>query len=693
MGGQSWISIGERVHVAVAGWKGTGAWGEDGGPLSPPTIDPFLPFQTLPFERHVVSFRTRRSTRKRKPHRGSSLVFSSILFSSFSAFLPIFFVFFLFSGRVRSGRVWGGRKRPQKRRRDGISKGESEGKEPCLEGKPETKFEKKGRKIPNFHRSVVKVHPPPRNHSSAVEARGSSDRTPRSWTHASSFHVEERHAKETYEKDDMPSKKKEKPPPMDAVAEEPKGNATYPDGKRSEHSQTSSVRARLNAEEIARNAQILYYASSGDIKSLKALRENSPEVLEAQDYDERTTLHLAASEGRVETVQWLLEQGANPNPVDRWGGTPLQDALRNNHMSTVEVLNKHGARILKGGAFVTLAEAEVDRDVSSVSWEIDPSELELDCRGAKKGKKVGVDQLDEAKRKYPESMLGEGSFGAVYRMRWRGTTVAVKRLHRELLTNNTALTLFRAELNILCSLAHPNIVQFLGACTRTQPCFIITEFLDGGNVGDLMAKVSMQGPLTLKRATQISLDTARGMAYLHGKRPHAIIHRDLKPENILLDTGGRAKITDFGLSKAVLNVGGKGSYLDQNYKMTGGTGTWLMMAPEVYRKEHYSLKADVYSFAMIMYELYEGRRPFQERLEMGKDFKAVAFEASRGIRPSLVRTPEELKPLVRSMWSPDSEQRPSFEEIVRQLSRYSRRLSHPNAGSSNHHNRGCCSLC
>lgn len=88
-----------------------------------------------------------------------------------------------------------------------------------------------------------------------------------------------------------------------------------------------------------------------------------------------------------------------------------------------------------------------------------------------------------------------------------------------------------AEIDILSRLRHPNVVQFLGACTRAEPVTIVSEILEGGSLEDAL---QLQPHPPLRRALEITLDCARGLNYLHRSRPDVIVHRDIKPANILL---------------------------------------------------------------------------------------------------------------------------------------------------------------
>lgn len=92
-------------------------------------------------------------------------------------------------------------------------------------------------------------------------------------------------------------------------------------------------------------------------------------------------------------------------------------------------------------------------------------------------------------------------------------------------------------------------------------------------------------------------DIARGLAYLHNRKPECIIHRDLKPSNILLTKSCKAKIADFGISCLQVTS-------NESYNMTGETGTYRYMAPEVLRHQEYSCKVDIWSIGMILYYMF-----------------------------------------------------------------------------------------
>lgn len=88
-----------------------------------------------------------------------------------------------------------------------------------------------------------------------------------------------------------------------------------------------------------------------------------------------------------------------------------------------------------------------------------------------------------------------------------------------------------AELEVLCRVRHPHVVQFLGACIRSEPVMIVSELMSGGSLANALEQRPL---LPLRRALEIALDCARGLNCLHMMRPHPIIHRDLTPSNVLL---------------------------------------------------------------------------------------------------------------------------------------------------------------
>jgi tRNA A-37 threonylcarbamoyl transferase component Bud32 len=248
-----------------------------------------------------------------------------------------------------------------------------------------------------------------------------------------------------------------------------------------------------------------------------------------------------------------------------------------------------------------------------------------------------------------------GSFGEILKTKWRGTPVAVKRILPALSDDKMVVQDFRNEVELLVKLRHPNIVQFLGAVTKKPPLMLITEFLRGG---DLHQFLKDKGALPTGTAVNFALDIARGMAYLHNG-PNVIIHRDLKPRNVLMVNTNHLKVGDFGLSKLL-----KVKHAHDIYRLTGETGSYRYMAPEVFEHRSYDAKVDVFSFAMILYQMFEGVAPFAN-YEPNDAAKLVAKRDRPIFR---ARTyPAEMKELIEECWDHDGKKRPTFMDILNRL--------------------------
>ena len=185
---------------------------------------------------------------------------------------------------------------------------------------------------------------------------------------------------------------------------------------------------------------------------------------------------------------------------------------------------------------------------------------------------------------------------------------------------------------------------------------LVTEYLPGGDLHALIEK----GPVPADLAVALALDMARGMAYLHGG-PNVVIHRDLKPRNLIIDENNELKVGDFGLSKLL-----KQKNLHDVYKLTGETGSYRYMAPEVFEHHSYNTKVDVFSFAMILYEMFEGVAPFADDNAYDAAFM-VAKENKRPEFGAKIHYPDGVRELITKCWSEFAVKRPTFEDIVQEL--------------------------
>ncbi|PKA61536.1 Serine/threonine-protein kinase HT1 [Apostasia shenzhenica] len=256
-----------------------------------------------------------------------------------------------------------------------------------------------------------------------------------------------------------------------------------------------------------------------------------------------------------------------------------------------------------------------------------PGDWEIDRRLLKLGEKIGC-----------------GSCGHLYRGSYLGQDVAIKILRSEHL-NETMRVEFIQELMILREVLHKNVVRFVGACTKPPQFCIVTEYMHGGSLYDYLHKQKniLEAPLLFKFA----LDVCKGMEYLHQK---GIIHRDLKTANLLMDNNQIVKVADFGVAR----------FQNQGGVMTAETGTYRWMAPEVINHQPYDLKVDVFSFAIVLWELATSKIPYDSMTPL-----QAALGVRQGLRPDL---PDNMHPklldIMQRCWETVPALRPSFSEII-----------------------------
>ncbi|PON72513.1 S-receptor-like serine/threonine-protein kinase [Parasponia andersonii] len=190
--------------------------------------------------------------------------------------------------------------------------------------------------------------------------------------------------------------------------------------------------------------------------------------------------------------------------------------------------------------------------------------------------------------------LGKGSFGAVYRgaLNKGRKLVAVKRLEKLVEEGEKE---FRAEMRAIGRANHKNLVRLLGYCAEGSKRLLVYEYMSNGSLADLLFTKNARTRLDWIERMRIAIDVARGILYLHEECKAPIIHCDIKPQNILMDDFWSAKISDFGLAKFLMP--------DQTRTFTGIRGTRGYLAPEWHKNTPISVKADVYSYGIVLLEV------------------------------------------------------------------------------------------
>ncbi|CAN1276313.1 Serine/threonine-protein kinase STY46 [Linum perenne] len=244
-----------------------------------------------------------------------------------------------------------------------------------------------------------------------------------------------------------------------------------------------------------------------------------------------------------------------------------------------------------------------------------------------------------------DNMVASGAYGDLYKGTYCSQEVAIKVLKSERI-NTDMQKEFAQEVYIMRKVRHKNVVQFIGACTKPPSLCIVTEFMSGGSVYDYLHK--HKGVFKLPSVLKVAIDISKGMNYLHQNN---IIHRDLKAANILMDENEVVKVADFGVARVQAQSG----------VMTAETGTYRWMAPEVIEHKPYDHKADVFSFAIVLWELLTGKLPYEYLTPL----QAAVGVVQKGLRPTIPKhTNPKLTELLEKCWQQDPSLRPDFSEII-----------------------------
>ncbi|HEY2334984.1 MAG TPA: protein kinase [Solirubrobacterales bacterium] len=213
-----------------------------------------------------------------------------------------------------------------------------------------------------------------------------------------------------------------------------------------------------------------------------------------------------------------------------------------------------------------------------------------------------------------EAKLGSGGMSTVYLARDQtlDRQVAVKVMHGEMSEQADQLERFRQEARSVAKLSHPNVVSVIDAGEDAGHPYIVFEYVEGET---LKQRISRDGALEPQEAIAYAIEIARGLSIAHARN---MVHRDIKPQNILIDAEGRAKLTDFGISRQ----------LEQDGMTATGRvlGTTDYVAPEQAMGRKVDPRTDVYSLGVVLYEMLVGQVPFAADSQVGVAMKHVNEE-------------------------------------------------------------------
>lgn len=267
--------------------------------------------------------------------------------------------------------------------------------------------------------------------------------------------------------------------------------------------------------------------------------------------------------------------------------------------------------------------------------------------------------------------LSRGGFGTVFKAQhsdWR-TTVAIKCLKLDSPFGERERNCLLKEAEVLHKARFNYIIQIFGICNEPEFFCIVTEFMINGSLDLLLHEKDMYPVLAWPLRLRILYEIALGVNFLHNMNP-PLLHHDLKTQNILLDGEFHVKIADFGLSKWRQLSVSKGS----GSKPSEMGGTVIYMPPEEYepsKSRRADVKHDMYSYAIIMWEVLSRQIPFEEVTNPMQ----IMFSVLRGNRPdtSLESLPvdipsrETLISLMTCGWTANPDERPSFLKCLIEL--------------------------
>lgn len=254
-----------------------------------------------------------------------------------------------------------------------------------------------------------------------------------------------------------------------------------------------------------------------------------------------------------------------------------------------------------------------------------------------------------------DKLLAEGSFGTVYLGRYCEQDVAIKLLEREL--NTEERKEFLREVHIMHDLRSDYIVPLYAVCDEPGRAAVVMKLMGQGSLRSILDK-HQQEPLSNQQKHQLALDIALGLHYLHS---HDVLHRDLKSANVLIDHEGRARLSDFGLSK-------HGSTNITTLEKQSHAMQW--MAPEVVLgsgdKHTLTVQADIYSFGVVLWEIMTAKIPYANLTPM-----QFAINLQEGGRETIPEdTPTVYQDIIRGCWQEKPFNRPPLARIIHQLREY-----------------------
>eukprot|EP01103_Thecamoeba_quadrilineata_P018105 TRINITY_DN6721_c0_g1_i1.p1 TRINITY_DN6721_c0_g1~~TRINITY_DN6721_c0_g1_i1.p1 ORF type:complete len:447 (-),score=68.95 TRINITY_DN6721_c0_g1_i1:84-1424(-) len=257
--------------------------------------------------------------------------------------------------------------------------------------------------------------------------------------------------------------------------------------------------------------------------------------------------------------------------------------------------------------------------------------------------------------------VGEGTSAKVFKGRYRNQNVAIKVLKERIPDKEKAD--FVKELEIMKTLKSSNIVLLYGAAVSPQTC-IVMEWCPKGSLHTLLQLPTE--PFNWEKYFHLARQIGEGVSVLHNWKPQ-IVHRDLKSQNLLVSAQGNLKVCDFGLARLFGTT-------DAQTTLMKLRGTFHYTAPEIYNKQIYTPKSDIYSVGVILWEVLNRvmtgtyQQPFSEFSNLQFDFQILIQVAKSNLRPTIPpKSPPAVVSLITSCWDHEPDNRPDVAKLLEQV--------------------------
>ncbi|KAG6591099.1 TKL protein kinase [Phytophthora cinnamomi] len=343
----------------------------------------------------------------------------------------------------------------------------------------------------------------------------------------------------------------------------------------------------------------------------------------------------------VSTIALVMQAGAPALRID--GPRGVAEGLRGAFADVLAARDSEEAWWLRPQTY----RKESGCDFSAAVALFKPEELELNCGN--------MDQLEQG------DYIGKGFWRHVYKAKWNGRDVAVKRVKEELQTRPDIIPRHVEECASIFSIRNaPNIVGLVGWCKTTVVVEYIPHQLD-------TLLFESDELVSVDRALRLARDAARGVAQLHSAPGGPFVHADLQARQFLIDANGTLKLNDFNRVKYTgpRTINGKLTGEKCTFETSVAKGKWR--APEEYGFMPLDEKLDVYSLSMVLWAMRSREKPFR-MLEREEVYQQVP----KGVRPSLEAMsdyPQQMQDLIVRGWDTDPKKRPTATEMADEIDR------------------------